>query len=116
MRDANGHTVPVDVAMIGFAAFDVPAILGLTRRIFTFSTYVFWVLTPSEGAPEYGNVASLSVIMVALAAILSVAYRRAQQQAPKGLECATACRLGRSSSKPWASRCSQAGISRSRMI
>ncbi len=71
------------IAMIGFAAFDVPAILGLTRRIFTFSTYVFWVLTPSEGAPEYGNVASLSVIMVALAAVLSWAYRRAQRQAPK---------------------------------
>ncbi|HEV8015404.1 MAG TPA: ABC transporter permease subunit, partial [Stellaceae bacterium] len=55
------------IAMIGFAAFDVPAILGLTRRIFTFSTYVFWVLTPSEGAPEYGNVATLSVIMIAVA-------------------------------------------------
>jgi iron(III) transport system permease protein len=71
------------VAMIGFAAFDVPAILGLTRRIFTFSTYVFWVLTPSEGAPEYGNVATLSVIMVALAALLSWCYRQAQRQAPK---------------------------------
>src|SRR6185312_14870890 len=71
------------VAMIGFAAFDVPAILGLTRRIFTFSTYVFWVLTPSEGAPEYGSVATLSVFMVALAAILSWAYRMAQRQAPK---------------------------------
>lgn len=71
------------IAMIGFAAFDVPAILGLTRRIFTFSTYVFWVLTPSEGAPEYGNVAALSVMMVAIAAGLSTAYRRAQRQAPK---------------------------------
>lgn len=71
------------VATIGFAAFDVPAILGLTRRIFTFSTYVFWVLTPSEGAPEYGNVATLSVIMVALAAVLSWCYRQAQRQAPK---------------------------------
>jgi iron(III) transport system permease protein len=71
------------VAMIGFAAFGVPAILGLTRRIFTFSTYVFWVLTPSEGAPEYGNVATLSVIMVALAALLSWCYRQAQRQAPK---------------------------------
>ncbi len=71
------------VAMIGFAAFDVPAILGLTRRIFTFSTYVFWVLTPSEGAPEYGNVATLSVIMAIVAAFLSWCYRRAQRQAPK---------------------------------
>ena len=73
----------ISIATIGFAAFDVPAILGLTRRIFTFSTYVFWVLTPSEGAPEYGNVATLSVIMVVLAAFLSWAYRRAQRQAPK---------------------------------
>jgi iron(III) transport system permease protein len=71
------------IAMIGFAAFDVPAILGLTRRIFTFSTYVFWVLTPSEGAPEYGNVATLSVIMIAVAAVFSWCYRRAQKQAPK---------------------------------
>ena len=71
------------VAMIGFAAFDVPAILGLTRRIFTFSTYVFWVLTPSEGAPEYGNVATLSVLLIGLAAVLSWCYRQAQKQAPK---------------------------------
>ncbi|HLI22650.1 MAG TPA: iron ABC transporter permease, partial [Stellaceae bacterium] len=71
------------IAMIGFAAFDVPAILGLTRRIFTFSTYVFWVLTPSEGAPEYGSVATLSVIMIVVAAVLSWCYRQAQRQAPK---------------------------------
>lgn len=71
------------VAMIGFAAFDVPAILGLTRRIFTFSTYVFWVLSPSEGAPEYGNVAALSVLLLIIAAVMSWAYRRAQRQAPK---------------------------------
>lgn len=71
------------IAMIGFAAFDVPAILGLTRRIFTFSTYVFWVLTPSEGAPEYGSVATLSVIMIVVAAVLSWCYRKAQRQAPK---------------------------------
>ncbi len=71
------------IATIGFAAFDVPAILGLTTRIFTFSTYVFWVLSPSEGAPEYGNVATLSVIMAFVAAGLSWAYRKAQAQAPK---------------------------------
>lgn len=71
------------IATIGFAAFDVPAILGLSRRIFTFSTYVFWVLSPSEGAPEYGSVASLSVLMTGIAALMSWGYRRAQRQAPK---------------------------------
>ena len=71
------------IAMIGFAAFDVPAILGLTARIFTFSTYVFRALTPTEGAPEYGDVATLSVIMVLLAMVLSWCYRAVQRQAPK---------------------------------
>jgi len=71
------------VLTIGFAAFDVPAILGLSARIFTFSTYVFSALTPTAGAPEYGEVATLSVIMAAIAALLSVCYRTAQRQAPK---------------------------------
>jgi iron(III) transport system permease protein len=71
------------VAAVSFAAFDVPAILGLTNRIYTFSTYVFRQLTPTEGPPEYGSVASLSVIMVMLAVGLSWCYRRAQRQAPR---------------------------------
>jgi iron(III) transport system permease protein len=71
------------VAAVSFAAFDVPAILGLTNRIYTFSTYVFRQLTPTEGPPEYGSVASLSVIMVILAIVLSWAYRTAQRQAPR---------------------------------
>jgi iron(III) transport system permease protein len=71
------------VSAVCFAAFDVPAILGLTHRIFTFSTYVFYSLTPTEGLPEYGNVAALSMIMVALAVLLSWVYRVVQRQAPR---------------------------------
>jgi iron(III) transport system permease protein len=71
------------VAAICFAAFDVPAILGLTNRIFTFSTYVFRELTPTEGAPEYGGVATLSVIMLVIAALMSWSYRAVQRQAPR---------------------------------
>ncbi|MFL5001932.1 MAG: ABC transporter permease, partial [Xanthobacteraceae bacterium] len=71
------------VSAVSFAAFDVPAILGLTNRIYTFSTYVFRQLTPTEGPPEYGSVASLSVIMVILAMVLSWGYRMAQRQAPR---------------------------------
>ena len=55
------------VSAVGFAAFDVPAILGMTNRIYTFSTYVFRQLTPTEGLPEYGNVATLGVVMVVVA-------------------------------------------------
>jgi len=55
------------VSAICFAAFDVPAILGLSNRIYTFSTYVFRQLSPTEGPPEYGGVATLSVIMLIIA-------------------------------------------------
>lgn len=71
------------VAAVSFAAFDVPAILGLTTRIYTFSTYLFRQLTPTEGLPEYGSVATLSVIMVAFAVVLSILYRAVQRQAPR---------------------------------
>ena len=70
------------VFTIGFAAFDVPAILGLTHRIFTFSTYVYLQVTPTDGLPEYGGVAALSVFMVVLAAVLSWWYGRVQGRAP----------------------------------
>ncbi len=71
------------VFMIGFAAFDVPAILGLTNRIFTFSTYVYLQVNPTDGLPEYGGVAALSVFMLALAVAFSVWYGRVQRRAPR---------------------------------
>jgi iron(III) transport system permease protein len=71
------------VFTIGFAAFDVPAILGLTNRIFTFSTYVYLAVNPSDGLPDYGGVAALSVFMVALAVIFSWWYARVQAAAPR---------------------------------
>jgi iron(III) transport system permease protein len=71
------------VSAICFAAFDVPAILGLTNRIYTFSTYVFRQLTPTEGPPEYGGVATLSMIMLVIAVAMSWAYRIVQRQAPR---------------------------------
>jgi iron(III) transport system permease protein len=70
-------------AAICFAAFDVPATLGLTNRIYTFSTYVFRQLTPTEGPPEYGGVATLSVIMLVIAVLMSWSYRAVQRQAPR---------------------------------
>ncbi len=71
------------VFTIGFAAFDVPAIIGLSSRIFTFSTYVYLQVSPTEGLPQYGGVAALSVFMVALAIVLSWWYGRVQRRAPQ---------------------------------
>ncbi len=71
------------VSAVSFAAFDVPAVLGMTNRVYTFSTYVYQQLTPTEGPPEYGTVATLSTIMVFFAILLSWFYRVVQRQAPR---------------------------------
>lgn len=71
------------VFAIGFAAFDVPAVIGLSGRIFTFSTYVFQTMNPNEGIPDYGSVAVLSVMMTALAVVLSAWYSAIQTRAPQ---------------------------------
>ena len=39
---------------VGLSAFDVPAIIGWSNRIFTFSTYMYLMVSPQEGLPRYG--------------------------------------------------------------
>jgi iron(III) transport system permease protein len=68
---------------IGFAAFDIPAVLGLANRIFTFSTYVYLQVSPIYGEPDYGGVAALSVFMVGLAILFSWWYGKMQARAPR---------------------------------
>jgi iron(III) transport system permease protein len=71
------------VFTIGFAAFDVPAVLGLTNRIFTFSTYVYLQVSPTYGQPDYGGVAALSIVVVGLAVLFSWWYGKMQARAPR---------------------------------
>ena len=71
------------VFTIGFTAFDVPAVLGFNYRIFTFSTYVFFQVNPTEGVADYHNVAALSVVMIGLAMLMSWWYGAMQQRAPR---------------------------------
>ena len=66
---------------IGFAAFDVPAIIGWSNKIFTFSTYLVNELAPADGLPAYGPAAALSTVMIALAGFLSWWYGRLQRGA-----------------------------------
>jgi iron(III) transport system permease protein len=68
------------IVMIGFAAFDVPAIIGWSNRVFTFSTYLLLQVNPGEGLPQYGRAGALSTLVMALGAALSVSYARMQQQ------------------------------------
>jgi iron(III) transport system permease protein len=65
---------------IGFAAFDVPAIIGWSNRIFTFSTYMVLQLNPDDELPEYGRAAALSTLVIFLAAALSWWYAKLQSQ------------------------------------
>jgi iron(III) transport system permease protein len=68
------------IVMIGFAAFDVPAIIGWSNRIFTFSTYLLLQVNPGEGLPQYGRAAALSTLLMALGASLAWWYGRMQAQ------------------------------------
>jgi iron(III) transport system permease protein len=61
---------------IAIASFDVPAILGLSARIFTFSTFVFTKSLTGEALPEYGSTAAMSMLMVGVAIALAVWYGR----------------------------------------
>jgi iron(III) transport system permease protein len=69
------------VFTMAFAAFDVPAVIGLGSRIFTFSTYILVLLNPDESLPKYGAVAALSTIVLALAGVLSWWYSKVQKNA-----------------------------------
>ncbi|SRR5579884_143 len=68
---------------IGMGAFDVPAIIGMSNRIFTFSTYIYQSTHPLGGLPEYGTPAAFSSFMLALALLLSWWYSRVLIQARK---------------------------------
>ncbi len=68
------------IVMIGFAAFDVPAIIGWSNRIFTFSTYLLLQVNPGEGLPQYGRAAALSTLIMALGASLGWWYARVLAQ------------------------------------
>jgi len=71
------------IFMIGFSAFDVPAIIGLAGKVYTFATYTFDQMQPAQGDPQYGDVAAFSTVTVALGLLLSWWYARMQRRAPQ---------------------------------
>lgn len=62
------------ITTIAMAAFDIPAIIGMTNRIFVFSTFVYTEINPQDGLPRYGIVAAMSMLMILIASILSFCY------------------------------------------
>lgn len=62
------------VFAISLASFDVPAIIGLSNRVFTFSTFVLLKSAGENGLPDYGATATMSILMIALALLSSYWY------------------------------------------
>lgn len=66
-----------------FGTFDVPAIIGLSNRVYVFSTYMYVLAFPATGFPDYSRMAAAGGLMIALALGLSLFYvrflRRARQ-------------------------------------
>lgn len=63
-------------AINAVGAFDIPAIIGWSNRIYTFSTYLYLQLYPVQGFPDYGITAAAGTLMMGAATILSIAYAR----------------------------------------
>ncbi len=68
------------IATMGFAAFDVPAIIGWGNRVYTFSTYLLLQLRPDDTTPRFGLAAALSSIVISLALAMSFWYARMQKR------------------------------------
>ena len=68
------------ILTIGLAAFDVPAVIGLSNRVFTFSTFLYTQVHPQEGVPRYDLAAAFGVFVMAIAGLLSWGYFRVLRQ------------------------------------
>jgi iron(III) transport system permease protein len=75
--------VAIYISTIGLASFDVPAIIGMSNRIFTFSTFVYIHANPEDGPPNFSIVGASSVLMILVALLLSWVYVRVIRQSHK---------------------------------
>jgi iron(III) transport system permease protein len=64
------------VLAISIATFDVPLIIGLSNRIYVFSTFLYTQVTPHEGLPAYGLTAAFGSFMVGVGVLLTWLYSR----------------------------------------
>jgi iron(III) transport system permease protein len=62
------------VFTIALSAFEVPAIIGMSNKIFTFATFIFYKIQPLEELPSYGVAGAVSTVLIILALLLSWSY------------------------------------------
>jgi len=69
------------IAVIAIATFEVPAVIGLGSKIYTFSTLVYIKVVPEMGVPDYGIVGAVSVLLILISLLLSWWYFRVMRVA-----------------------------------
>ena len=62
--------------VIAIETFEIPAMLGMPKRIFVFSTVIYYAIHPVSGLPNYGLGATYGVLLLAIAAVLIYFYAR----------------------------------------
>lgn len=62
-------------------AFDVPATIGLSGRILTFSTWLYVKTSAIEGLPDYGLPAAFGACMLVFAGLVSLLYMNVLRRA-----------------------------------
>jgi iron(III) transport system permease protein len=64
------------IAVIAVSTFEVPAVIGLGSKIYTFSTLVYIKVAPEMGVPQYGVVGAVSVVLILVSLLLGWWYFR----------------------------------------
>lgn len=66
--------------VVSVELFDIPAILGLPKKIYLFSTLIQQSVEPVSGVPNYGLASGYGVLLLMVALALVLIYRRAMRQ------------------------------------
>ena len=62
------------VAIVAVGAFDIPAVIGMGSRVYTFSTFMYVHAYPADGFPDYGAIAAGGAVMIVIALAMTFAY------------------------------------------
>lgn len=67
----------------GLDDFQIPAILGLNADIHVFSTKIYLATNPVRGLPDYGLASTYSIVLLLVALLLIILYRRATRESTR---------------------------------
>ncbi|MBX7444628.1 MULTISPECIES: iron ABC transporter permease [unclassified Arthrobacter] len=65
--------------------FDFAAVLGLPVQRFVLSTWLYALVQPASGAPQYGQAAALGMFAILIISVLMVLYLRAMRRAKRNI-------------------------------